>query len=666
MSESERPTVPARGPAPPGNSGPGGRNVAAPGSAMMAAIPVEKSLHFVASSRRLLQMLRPERVLATVALLAAFVAIGLNALGPWLLGKATDLIVGGAVTRDLPADLTDDQVVARLEETGRGELADLVRHVDVTPGQGVDFSRLGELLGITLGIYALSALFSLGQGRLVTTIVQRMVFRIREQTQSKLERLPLRYFDSHPRGEILSRVTNDIDNLAQTLQQTLSQLLNSLLTIVAVLTLMFWISPLLALVVLITIPLSIRLAKAIGKRAQPQFVKQWSTTGRLNAHIEEMYTGHALVRAFGRDPEAAEIFARHNDELYRCSFRAQFISGIISPAMLMIGNLGYVVVAVVGGLRVASGSLSLGDVQAFVQYTRQFNQPVTTAASMANLLQSGIASAERIFALLDAEEQSPEPPLVPRTGRTRGAVEFEGVHFRYVADRPLIEDLSLSVPAGATVAIVGPTGAGKTTLVNLLMRFYDLDAGRITLDGVDVATMPRSQLRSDVGMVLQDTWLFGGTIAENIAYGRPGVTREEVVAAAQASHVDTLVRTLPDGYDHVLDPDGADLSAGERQLITIARAFLADPPILVLDEATSSVDTRTELLIQRGTSTLATGRTCFVIAHRLSTIRDASVILVMEDGRIVEQGNHATLLAAGGAYARLYQAQFAAPAAEQA
>ncbi|MBA3743359.1 MAG: ABC transporter ATP-binding protein [Sporichthya sp.] len=652
-------TAPARGPAPPEGRQPGPTQAAA-----LLAMPVEKSLNFTASSKRLLRMMRPERVLVAIAVALGTLSVSLSVLGPYLLGKATDVVVGGVITKDLPANLTDDQVIAQLEQSGRGELADLVRHVDATPGQGVDFTKLGHLLLIALSVYALGALFSLLQGRLVANIVQRLVFRLRAQTQSKLERLPLRYFDTHPRGEILSRATNDIDNVAQTLQQSMSQLLTSLLTIIGVLSMMFWISPLLALVVLISVPLSIRVTKAIGKRSQPEFIKQWSTTGRLNAHVEEMYTGHALVRAFGRSPQSAQIFAEHNDELCRSSFKAQFISGVIGPTMQLIGNLTYVVVAVVGGLRVASGSLSLGDVQAFIQYTRQFSMPVTQAASMANLLQSGIASAERVFDLLDAEEQSAEPAPVPRTERTRGAVEFENVHFRYIEDRPLIENLSLSVPPGATVAIVGPTGAGKTTLVNLLLRFYDLDAGRITIDGVDIATLPRPQVRSDIGMVLQDTWLFGGTVADNIAYGRDGVGRDEVVEAAKATHVDHLVRTLPDGYDTVLDADGADLSAGERQLVTIARAFLANPPILVLDEATSFVDTRTELLIQRGTSTLSQGRTCFVIAHRLSTIRDADVILVMEDGQIVETGTHASLIASAGAYARLYEAQFAAPAAE--
>jgi ATP-binding cassette subfamily B protein len=661
--------------------------------AALLAMPPEKSLNFKGSSLRLLRMMAPQRLMVITAVICGVFSVSLTVLGPYLLGKATDVIVGGVVTRDLPPDLTNDQVVAQLEQSGRGELADLVRHVDATPGRGVDFDKLGHILLLAVAVYAASAAFSWAQSRLAIAVVQHVVYRLRQESQAKLQRLPLRYFDTHPRGEILSRVTNDIDNIGQTMQQSLSQLLTSLLTILGVLSMMFWISPLLAVVVLISVPLSIRITKAIGKRSQPQFIKQWSTTGRLNAHIEEMYTGHALVRAFGRAPESAEIFETHNEELYRSSFKAQFISGVIGPVMQLVGNLTYVVVAVVGGLRVAGGALSLGEVQAFIQYTRQFAMPVTQAASMANLLQSGIASAERVFDLLDAEEQSPEPPPVPRDGRIRGAVEFEDVSFRYVEDRPLIEHLSLSVPAGATVAIVGPTGAGKTTLVNLLLRFYDLDGGRITIDGVDIATMPRPQVRSDIGMVLQDTWLFGGTVADNIAYGRvrraegeqrgtsalppepiesversehgrPAIGRDEVIAAAKATHVDHLVRTLSDGYDTVLDAEGSDLSAGERQLVTIARAFLADPPILVLDEATSFVDTRTELLIQRGTSTLAQGRTCFVIAHRLSTIRDADVILVMEDGRIVEQGNHETLISSNGAYARLYNAQFAAPVAD--
>jgi ATP-binding cassette subfamily B protein len=438
----------------------------------------------------------------------------------------------------------------------------------------------------------------------------------------------------------------------------MSQIVVSLLTVVGVLSMMVWISWLLALIALVTVPLSIVVVTRIGKLAQPHFVAQWKITGQLNAHVEEMYTGHALVRAFGRQEESARVFRDHNEGLYAASWRAQSIGGLMQPAMMFIGNINYVLVAVVGGLRVASGSLSIGDVQAFIQYSRQFSQPLSQMASMSNLVQSGVASAERVFDLLDTDEQAPEPASPAHPDRLRGRVAFEHVSFRYEPDKPLIENLSLTAEPGHTVAIVGPTGAGKTTLINLLMRFYEVSGGRITLDGVDIATMSREELRASIGMVLQDTWLFGGTIAENIAYGAEGATQEQVVEAARAAHVDRFVRTLPAGYDTVLDDEGVGVSAGEKQLITIARAFLAEPLILVLDEATSSVDTRTEVLIQRAMSTLRAGRTAFIVAHRLSTIRDADTILVMDGGAIVEQGNHTDLLAADGTYARLYRAQF--------
>ncbi|UTO68038.1 ABC transporter ATP-binding protein/permease [Streptomyces rapamycinicus NRRL 5491] len=630
----------------------------------MGGQPTERSMDFRGSSRRLLARLRPERGIVLLVLALGTVSTGLAVVGPKILGAATDLIFAGIVGRQLPDGVSKEQAVQWLRDKDQGTVADMVASMDVTPGQGIDFHAVGVVLLWVAALYLAASLLGLVQARVATVVVQRAVFRLREDVEHKLARLPLAYFDKQSRGEVLSRATNDIDNIQQTLQQTLSQIMASLLTIVGVLSMMFWISPLLALVALITVPVSVWVTTRIGKRAQPQFVSQWKTTGKLNAHIEEMYTGHALVKVFGREKESAQAFREQNDKLYGAGFRAQFISGLIQPSMMFIGNLNYVLVAVVGGLRVASGALSIGDVQAFVQYSRQFSQPLTQVASMANMVQSGVASAERVFELLDAPEQSAEPVDARRPEVVRGQVAFEEVAFRYQPDTPLIDGLSLSVRPGQTVAIVGPTGAGKTTLVNLLMRFYEVSGGRITLDGVDIAEMSREELRSHIGMVLQDTWLFGGTIAENIAYGAEGASSERIVAAAKATYVDRFVRMLPDGYDTVIDEEGSNVSAGEKQLITIARAFLSEPSILVLDEATSSVDTRTEVLIQRAMASLRSGRTSFVIAHRLSTIRDADVILVMESGRIVEQGSHDALLAAGGAYARLYASQFAEPVAE--
>jgi ATP-binding cassette subfamily B multidrug efflux pump len=643
--------APARRPGPP--LGPGGMRW------MAAGMPAEKSLNFKASSKRLLSMMRPEKAIIYLLLLFGVASVVVSVVIPKILGQATDLIFAGVIGRQMPAGLTKAQFVEQLRQSGNPRMADLISAMDVVPGQGIDFTQVGRVLLICLVLALSASVFGLFQGRLVTVVVQRLVFRLRGQVQAKLSRLPLSYFDQQQRGEVLSRATNDTDNIAQTLQQTMSQMLTSLLTIIGVLGMMFWISPLLAVIALITVPVSIVVAARVGKRAQPQFIRQWSTTGKLNGHIEEMYTGHSLVKTFGRQRESLQQFQEQNEKLYTAGFKAQFISGIIQPAMFFIGNINYVLVAVVGGLRVATGAISLGDVQAFIQYSRQFSQPITTVASMANLLQSGIASAERVFHLLDADEQEPDPVPAKRPDPVRGAVSFDHVSFRYDPERPLIDDLSLSAQPGQTVAIVGPTGAGKTTLVNLLMRFYEVSSGQITLDGVDIAAMSRAELRANIGMVLQDTWLFGGTIAENIAYGADNPTREQVIEAAQAAHADRFIRTLPDGYETRLEEEGANVSAGEKQLITIARAFLSQPSILVLDEATSSVDTRTEVLIQRAMSSLRSGRTSFVIAHRLSTIRDADMILVMEHGQIVEMGNHESLLAAGGAYARLYAAQFA-------
>lgn len=608
----------------------------------------QKAMTFGPSARRLVAGMRPDRWSAYLVVALVVVSVVLMSIGPRLLGHATDLVFRGFLGGRLPAGTPDD------------ELPEAIQGQGVVAGEGVDFGEVGRWLLVVLAVYVVASLLSWAAGYVLNGVVQRTVRRMRQDVEDKIHRLPLGYFDRSPRGELLSRVTNDIDNVSTTLQQTMSQLLQSVLTVLAVLAMMLWISPLLALVALLSVPLSLLVTRGIMKRSQGQFVAQWRRTGQLNAHIEESFSGHALVKVFGRTREVEEAFERHNEGLYDVSFKAQFVSGLVMPAMMFVGNLNYVVVAVVGALRVSSGALTLGEVQAFVQYTRQFTQPLTTIASMTNLLQSGVASAERVFELLDADEEPEDaaPSGVPAV--RRGEVAFEHVSFAYDADRPLISDLSLVARPGQTVAIVGPTGAGKTTLVNLVMRFYDIDAGRITLDGVDIAAVPRAHLRGQVGMVLQDTWLFAGTIRDNIAYGRPDASEEEVLAAARATFVDRFVHSLPDGYDTHVDEDGSNLSAGERQLVTIARAFLTDPALLILDEATSSVDTRTELLLQQAMAALRTDRTSFVIAHRLSTIRDADLILVMEDGAIVEQGTHDDLLAADGAYARLHASQFAA------
>jgi ATP-binding cassette subfamily B protein len=620
--------------------------------------PVEKPMNFRRSVRRLLERLSPDRMRLAAVILLGVTSVAFLVIGPKILGRATDLIFAGAIGKRLPAGLTEAQVIAMARASGNSNLADLLARMHVIPGQGIDFNALGGVLILALGLYVAAAFFGWIQGYLLNDVVQRTVFKLRADVEEKLSRLPLQFFDRQPRGELLSRVTNDIDNVAMSLQQTISQLLSSVLTVVGVLVMMFVVSPLLAVIMLVTVPLSVVIATQVAKRSQKQFVAQWANTGSLNGHIEEVFTGHELVTVFGRRREVEEVFRQRNEALFQASFSAQFISGLILPAMTFVGNLSYVAIAVIGGYRVATGAMTLGDVTAFIQYSRQFTQPLTQVASMANLLQSGVASAERVFELLDADEQEadPESPALPST--RHGRVEFENVSFRYNANQPLIDDLSLVAEPGHTIAIVGPTGAGKTTLVNLIMRFYELDAGRITLDGVDIKTMRRDDLRSQIGMVLQDTWLFGGTIRDNIAYGNPNATEEQIHAAAEATFVDRFVKSLPLGYNTIIDDEGSNVSAGEKQLLTIARAFLADPSLLILDEATSSVDTRTEVLVQRAMAALRSDRTSFVIAHRLSTIRDADLILVMESGRIVERGTHDDLLAARGAYHRLYAAQF--------
>jgi ATP-binding cassette subfamily B protein len=629
-------------------------------------MPTEKSMTFWPSAKRLLGRLRPHRVGVVAVILLSVVSVTFAVLGPKLLGQATNIIFEGIISKTLPAGVTQQQVIDGLRASGDNQKADLISGMTLNPGHGIDFSALQMVLGLVLLIYVLSSVFSWLQGFVLNAIVQRTVYKLREDVETKVNALPLSYFDKMQRGELLSRVTNDVDNIGQSMQQTLSQLVTSLLTVVGVLIMMFLISPILAVIALVTIPLTLVITSVIAKRSQKLFVAQWAHTGALNGQVEEAYSGHALVKVFGRHREVEQRFREKNGELYTASFGAQFVSGIIMPSMMFVGNLVYVVIAVVGGLFVSNGSLSLGDVQAFIQYSRQFTQPLSQLGSMANLLQSGVASAERVFELLDADEQRPDPVPGATPATSTGRLAFENVSFRYEEEKPLIDDLSLVAQPGQTVAIVGPTGAGKTTLVNLMMRFYEIDSGRITLDGTDIATMTRDDLRSRMGMVLQDTWLFAGTIRDNIAYGRPDATEDEILAAAKATYVDRFVHSLPDGYDTLLDDEGGNVSAGEKQLLTIARAFLARPSVLILDEATSSVDTRTEVLVQQAMKALRQDRTSFVIAHRLSTIRDADLILVMEQGAIVEQGTHAELLAKGGAYFTLYTSQFAAAVTEDA
>ena len=627
---------------------------------MTVGQPSEKSQNFLPSAKRLLGLMRPDAVAVVTAIAFAIVSTVLSALGPKILGRATDYIFAGLFSKQIPAGVTQEQAVQGLRQAGQGRLADMLAAMQhVRPGEGVDFTAVRNVLLLALGLYVVASVLSFIQARIIVVVVNAAVYRLRRDVEAKLARLPLSYFDSQPRGELLSRVTNDIDNIAQSLQQTLSQLLSSLLTVVAMLAMMFWVSPLLSLIALVTIPVSVGITAVIGKRSQAHFVQQWKSTGEVNSIVEETFSGHGLVKVFGRRAEVGARFSGSNEELRRATFGAQFVSGLIMPMMMFVGNLNYVAIAVVGGLRVANGSMSIGDVQAFIQYSRQFTQPMTQVASMANLMQSGVASAERVFEVLDAPEQSADPVDAAVLTDPHGRVAFEDVSFSYSRDKPLIEHLDLCVEPGQTVAIVGPTGAGKTTLVNLIMRFYEVDGGRITLDGQDITTLTRDNLRGEIGMVLQDTWLFAGTIRDNIAYGRPDATGEEILAAARATYVDRFVHSLPNGYDTVLDDEAGNISAGEKQLLTIARAFIANPALLILDEATSSVDTRTELLVQQAMANLRQDRTSFVIAHRLSTIRDADLILVMEDGRIVEQGSHAALLEAGGAFARLYAAQFA-------
>ncbi len=647
MSEEKRPAAPKRSKHS-GKSSGGRHGMKAP----------EKAISFGPSLRRLLRHLRDERILLIIVIAAGALSVAFSVFSPKVLGWATDTIFSGVVGKNMPAGMSREDAIAAARQSGQDQLADMLGGIDFTPGAGIDFSMLGKILLFALALYVLSGVLSFIQHYLLNRAIQRTVFKMRETLHAKMDRLPLSFYDKQPHGELLSRMTNDIDNISQSLQQTLGQLIGAILRLIGVSVMMFVVSWKLALITICVVPAAGIASALIGKRAQRQFVRMWDATGELNAHVEESYTGHSIITAFGRREQAVERFKKTNDDLCKASLWAQFISGLIQPVNFLIGNINYVLLAVVGGLQVASGQMPLGNVQAFMQYSRMFTQPITQVASMANLLQSCVASAERVFEVLDADEETPNGKAeLPE--RVRGKVDFVDVGFSYDPAKPLIRGLNLSVQPGQTVAIVGPTGAGKTTLVNLIERFYDPQRGQILLDGVDIISVPREQLRDRVGMVLQDTWLFGGSIAENIAYGKKDATAQDVESAAKAAYVDRFAASLPEGIDTVINSEGSNISAGEKQLVTIARAFISDPDVLILDEATSSVDTRTEVLVQEAMANLRANRTSFVIAHRLSTIRDADLILVMEDGSIVEQGSHDELIEAKGAYWRLYNAQFA-------
>ncbi|MBD7994067.1 ABC transporter ATP-binding protein [Arthrobacter sp. Sa2CUA1] len=623
--------------------------------------PAVKPANFASSAGRLLRLLSPDTWRVAAVAVCAVVSVALAVTAPKVLGDATNVIFDGVIGASLEPGVPKEAQVEALRASGQTQLADMLAAMDAVPGEGINFGTLGTLLLGVLAIYLASFFFGWAQARVTARIVQNAMYRLRRDVDAKLFRLPMSHFQRESRGDVLSRVTNDIDNLAQTLSQSITQVITSVLTILGVLGMMLWISPLLALIAVATVPVSALVTVLIARRSQVQFKAQWKTTGEVNGYIEEMFTGQDVVKAFGQQDRVVAGFAPANDRLYSSTFRAQFVSGIIMPVMMFISNLNYVAVAVVGGIQVAGGALSIGGVQAFVQYSRQFSQPLGQLGGLINMLQSGVASAERVFGLLDSREESPDPAHPVVLDQVRGDVAFRHVSFSYTPQAPLIRDLSFEAKPGRTVAIVGPTGAGKTTLVNLLMRFYDIDSGEITIDGVSTMEMRRDDVRRCIGMVLQDAWLFEGTIRENLSYGAPEATEEQIMAAARATSVDHFVRSLPEGYDTVLPADGGSLSQGQRQLITIARAWLANPSILVLDEATSSVDTRTEVAIRQAMNALREARTSFVIAHRLSTIRDADVILAVRDGKIVEQGTHADLLEAGGFYAELYQSQFSGP-----
>ncbi|XEC97811.1 ABC transporter ATP-binding protein [Paenibacillus tarimensis] len=608
-----------------------------PGSGGPMGMPVQKAKNFKGTLRRLTAYLKPHQWRLLAVTITAVISTVFMIVSPKLLGNATTVLFDGMLSKMAGGS-----------------------------GAGIDFKAILDILGLLAGLYVISAVFGYLQQYLMAGVAQNTVYRLREEVNDKLSRLPLKFFDSRSNGDILSRAVNDVDNISNTLQQSLTQLITSIITLVGVVVMMLTINPLLTLILIITLPLSFVVTAAVAKRSQTHFKNQQKLLGELNGHVEEMYTGHRIVKAFGREKQSIGTFDGINVELYEAGWKAQFISGIIMPLMMFINNIGYVLVCVVGGVLVTQNAIRIGDIQAFIQYARQFSQPIMQTANIANVIQSTIASAERVFELLDEEEEKPEAEDAKTNVSPSGDVEFRSVKFGYTDDQVLISDMNLNVKAGQTIAIVGPTGAGKTTLINLLMRFYELNGGSITIDGIELTEMKRSELRGMFGMVLQDTWLFNGTIRDNIAYGREGVTEAEVVEAAKAAYADRFIRTLPEGYDTVLNEEASNLSQGQRQLLTIARAILADPAILILDEATSSVDTRTELNIQQAMKVLMKGRTSFVIAHRLSTIRDADLILVMNQGDVIEKGTHEELLAQNGFYADLYNSQFASGGAKAA